>query len=87
VTNVDPPPSPPYGIKPRKRLDIEQPIGAGIRFGPVLLYGLLVIALAGAAIYGAAIAHYPLTSGYVAAPAIGALWFTVRVFMMLNSRK
>ncbi len=82
-----PTPPPNYGIKPRKRLDVEQPIGSGIRFGPVLLYGSLVIALAAAAIYGAAFAHYPLTSGYVAAPAIGALWFTVRLFMILNSRK
>jgi hypothetical protein len=29
----------------------------------------------------------PLMSGWVAAPAIGALWFGLRLFMILGSRR
>lgn len=85
MSDVDPPP--PSGLTPRKRLPIEEPLNIGMRFGPVLLYGSLALALAIVAAYGALVGHYPLMSGYVIAPAIGALWFGLRLFMTLNTRK
>jgi hypothetical protein len=45
------------------------------------------MALAGLAFYMAMVRHMDPTSGYVAAPLIGAVWFGLRLFMSLNSRK
>ena len=85
MTEAEPPPA----MAPRKRTSFEtqRPFGSGAQPAAIALYGLLTLVLGGTAIYGAAIAHYPLTSGYVAAPAIGALWFALRLFMMLSARK
>jgi len=84
MTNDAPPP-----IQPRKKLSFEQerPLGNAVQQGAVLVYALLAVGLAGLAFYMASINHMPLVSGYVAAPAIGAVWFGLRLFMMLNSRK
>lgn len=66
-----------------------QPIafGGAIRSWAVAVYGLLSAGMAGFAFYMNAVEHQPLTSAYVAGPAIGALWFALRVFMVLGSRK
>jgi len=76
-------------IPPRKKLSFEQeqPRGAALQQGTLFLYGVIAIALGGVAFYMAVIDHRPLLSGYVIAPAIGAAWFALRLFMMLNSRK
>lgn len=85
MTNEEPPPV----IPPRKKLPFEQerPTGDARRQAAVFVYGLLAVALAGIAFYMAMVRHMPPTSGYVAAPLIGAVWFGLRLFMSLNSRK
>ena len=64
-----------------------QPFGGAARGGAILMYSLLTLGLAALAVYMAVVAGRALTSGYVAAPAIGAVWFGLRVFMILGSRK
>jgi hypothetical protein len=54
--------------------------------GVVFLYALLTLGLAGLAVYMALGVGHALTSAYVAAPTIGALWFGLRLFMMLGKR-
>lgn len=51
-----------------------------------LFYGAMALGLAGLAVFMSAVQHMPLMSAYVIAPAIGAAWFGLRVFMMLNPR-
>lgn len=79
---------PPH-LPPRRKLDIERPIGLGgvAQQGAVLIYALVTVALIGVALYMAVIEQRPLTSGWVAAPAIGAVWFGLRLFMILGSRR
>lgn len=81
--------APPPIIPPRKKLSFEQqrPAGDARRQGALLVYGLLTVALVGLAFYMAVVRHMEPTSGYVAAPLIGAVWFGLRLFMSLNSRK
>ena len=84
MTNDAPPPV----IPPRKKLPFEEqqrPFGNAMQQGALLIYGLLAVGLAGLAFYNGAVQRLPLA--YVAAPAIGAVWFGLRLFMMLNSRK
>jgi hypothetical protein len=57
-----------------------------VQRGALFLYGMLTAGLAGLAVYMATIVGHALTSAYVAAPAIGALWFGLRLFMMLGKR-
>jgi len=79
------PPSPP----PRQKLDIEQPIGMGsfAKNSAAAIYGFSALILAGVAVYMAVVEQRPLMTGWVAAPAIGAVWFGLRLFMILGSRK
>jgi hypothetical protein len=79
----------PPNLPPRRKLDVEQPIGVGgfARQGAIAIYGLAAIVLAGAALYMAVVEQRPLMSGWVAAPAIGAVWFGLRLFMILGLRK
>lgn len=58
-----------------------------MRGGALFLYAMVTLGLAALAVYMGVIAGHPLTSGYVAAPVIGALWFGLRLFMILGSRK
>jgi hypothetical protein len=76
-------------VPPRRKLDVEQPIGVGgmAKQGAVAIYALAAIVLAGVAVYMAVVEQRPLMSGWVAAPAIGAVWFELRLFMILGSRK
>ncbi|MEQ1617727.1 MAG: hypothetical protein ABL883_05230 [Terricaulis sp.] len=73
---------------PRKRPHFE-PIGFGstLRSGGLILYGALVAAMAGIAGYNYAVQGQPAASVYVAGPTIGALWFGLRLFMIMGSRK
>lgn len=58
-----------------------------VQRGAVVMYALAAVALVGVALYMAVAEQRPLVSGWVAAPAIGALWFGLRLFMILGSRK
>lgn len=75
--------------EPRKARTTLEPISLGgtLRQGMVFVYAALAVGLAGLAVYMGAIEGHPLVGGYVAAPAIGALWFGLRWFMILGSRK
>lgn len=79
----------PPDLPKRRRLDIERPIGVGgmVQNGAIVMYALTTIALLGLALYMAVVEQRPLMSGWVAAPAIGAIWFGLRLFMILGSRK
>jgi len=82
MTDVEPP------REPRERPRYE-PIRMGgvVKRSALLVYGLLAIGLAGLAAWMATIGQRDITSMYVAAPAIGALWFGLRVFMLLGPRR
>lgn len=85
MTGASPPPDP---LRPRARLPFEpNAFGGGVRSVGVVIYALLALGLGGLALYNGLVSGLPLTSGYVAAPAIGALWFGLRLFMIVNSRK
>lgn len=77
-----PPPMP-----QREKLAVERQIGSPsvAKNGALFLYGELTIALLGLALYMALVERQPLMSGYVAAPAIGAMWFALRLFMTWGS--
>ncbi len=79
MSDADPP-----NLPPRKRLDVEQPIGVGgaAQRGAVFVYAIVTVALIGVGLYMALIEQRPLTSPWVAAPAIGAVWFALRLFMI-----
>lgn len=79
---------PPRDGRAKGRLPFEEkPFGGAVQRGAVLLYGVLTAGLVGLALYMWQVVGHPLVSGYVAAPAIGAVWFGLRLFMMMGSRK
>lgn len=87
MANPEPPPPPPSPLRTKSRLPFEEkPFRAGPKNARMFLYGVLTLGLGGLATYMAVVMHMPLTSGYVAAPAVGAIWFGLRTFMSLNSR-
>lgn len=59
--------------------------GALRRIGPTV-YGVLMLGLAGLAGYMHLVQDHALTSAYVVAPGVGALWFALRLFMTLAPR-
>jgi hypothetical protein len=60
--------------------------GRPLQRGAIFLYAVLALGLAALAVYMTVVVGHALTSAYVAAPAIGALWFGLRLFMMLGKR-
>jgi hypothetical protein len=64
----------------------ENPFRAAARPGVLLVYAALTAGLVGVALYMALVERHALTSGYVAGPGIGALWFALRLFMIWGSR-
>jgi hypothetical protein len=88
MTDVDPPPPPPSDLpRTKTRLPFEpNPFGSTVQRGAIFLYGVITAALAAVAVYMFARVGHPLFSGYVLAPAIGAIWFGLRLFMMLAKR-
>ena len=80
--SVEPPPN----LPPRRKRDFERPLGGGA-LNPVrlLIYGVITAVLIGLALYMALVAHHALTSPYVIAPAVGAVWFALRLFMIWSS--
>jgi hypothetical protein len=80
---------PPQNGLPRRkgRLPFEEnPFGSAVQRGAFFVYGALTVGLLGVALYMAMVVGHPLTSAYVAGPAIGALWFALRVFMIWGSK-
>lgn len=63
---------------------IESPL-SGNR-GKLFLFSVLAIACAGLAGYMYAVQHFPWTDMRVIGPAIGAVWFGLRVFMAAAPR-
>ena len=79
-----PPPNP---LTNRRRVEFEQmsmPLTGGK--GKTLLFASIVLACAGAAGYMFFVQNMPWTDMRVIAPAIGALWFGLRLFMTLTPR-
>ncbi|HCK84927.1 MAG TPA: hypothetical protein DHW63_10555 [Hyphomonadaceae bacterium] len=78
--------SPPEPPRPRVRFE---PIRFGVAAGGarVALYGAIVVVMVTLAGYMILIEGHPLASPYAIGPAIGALWFALRLFMILSSRK
>lgn len=62
------------------------PGGGGLKRASLAIYTVLVVVLIGVAVYMGAIVGHPLTSPYVVAPVVGALWFGLRLFMTLAPR-
>lgn len=81
MSETPPPPEP--GPRPR-----YEPIRMGgmVKRSAIVIYGLLAVGLAATAVYMATIGQRDIMSMYVAAPAIGSLWFGLRVFMMMGPR-
>ena len=80
-----PPPNDP--LAPRRRVEFEpmpMPFTGGQ--GKTLLFVCILAACAGLAAYMYFVQHMPWTDMRVAAPAVGALWFGLRLFMTLTPR-
>ncbi|HWA00875.1 MAG TPA: hypothetical protein VG841_11240 [Caulobacterales bacterium] len=71
----------------KTRLPFERrPSQAKGNVGKIALFALIAVGCAGAAGYGALVAHFPLTDMRVIAPGVGALWFALRIFMLTTPR-
>lgn len=80
---------PPPLYRPQRRQSYEpQRIGgaSNVRRVGGVVYAILALLLAGVAVYMAVIERHPLASPYVAAPAVGAAWFALRLFMTMAPR-
>lgn len=75
-----------YTPPPRRQWEPKPLLGGGVQSGAVILYALLTLGLIGVAVWMGLVERRPLVSGWVAAPAIGAFWFGLRLFMMLGKR-
>jgi hypothetical protein len=72
---------------PRNRRPTPEPIQLmGGQGGRLFILVLLAVACGGAAAYMALVQHMPLTDMRVVAPAIGAMWFGLRIFMNLTPK-
>jgi hypothetical protein len=73
--------------RPKMRLPFE-PIQSPLsgQSGKVFLFAVLAIVCAAAAAYMALVERLPWTDMRVVGPAIGALWFGLRVFMSLTPK-
>jgi hypothetical protein len=76
--------------KAKTRLPFEKErlsVQGGAKSASLVLYALLAIACAGAALYMGLVVRHPVLSAYVMAPAIGAVWFLTRLVMMLSPKR
>lgn len=85
MTDAEPPRPDLPRIKGRLPFD-PNPFGRSVQRGAIYLYAVIAAILVAVAVYMGAVVGHPLFSGYVLAPAIGALWFGLRLFMMLTKR-
>lgn len=78
--------TPPPNLPPRRKLAVEQQLGArALNGGRLLIYALVTVVLVGLAGYNAMVRQLDLTSPYVIGPAIGAVWFGLRLVMIWSS--
>ena len=83
----DTPPPPPNPLENRRRVEFQQipmPFTGGQ--GKTLAFLSIIVVCAGAAAYMFFVQRMPWTDMRVIAPAIGALWFGLRLFMTLTPR-
>ena len=78
---------PPELPRPKARLPFE-PVQSPLsgQSGKVFLFAVLGVVCAAAAAYMALVERLPWTDMRVVGPAIGALWFGLRVFMSLTPK-
>ena len=79
------PEAPAPAWRTRQPLTIS-PFGGAGRGAMTIVYAVLAVGLTGFALYMGLGERHPLTSAQVAAPAIGAAWFALRLMMMLGPR-
>ena len=78
--------SPSPNLPPRKKLAVERQLaGAALNSGKLMIYALITVVLAGLAAYNALVHQMDWTSPYVIAPAVGAVWFALRLFMIWSA--
>jgi hypothetical protein len=86
-----PPPTPPAPLPRIKgRLPFEPvraPFAGGLKSGAVFLYAALALGLVCVALYMNLVLRHPLISAHVMAPAVGAAWFGLRLFMTLTPKE
>ena len=83
----DTPPTNP--LEKRRRVEyapMAMPFTGGGQQGKTLLFVVIVFVCAGASAYMYFVQHMPLTDMRVIGPAMGALWFVLRLFMTLTPR-
>ncbi len=78
--------SPPEPPRPRVRYEPIR-FGAAAGGARVAIYGAIVAVMVALGGYMILIEEHSLASPYVMGPAIGAVWFSLRLFMILSSRK
>lgn len=78
--------SPPEPPRPRVRFE---PIRFGVAAGGarVAIYGAIVAVMIVLGGYMSFVKGHDFGSPYVIGPAIGAAWFSLRLFMMMSGRK
>ncbi|MFT3726679.1 MAG: hypothetical protein QM759_02515 [Terricaulis sp.] len=85
MTHTNPPP--PQSPYPKRRIAYEpmpMPFSGGR--GKSLMFASVVVGCAGLAVYMYFVQHMPAMDPRVIAPAVGALWFGVRLFMTLTPK-
>ena len=65
----------------------DLPTSGAVRRVAVFVYAALAVGLLGLALYSGLVLGRPLTSAYVVAPAIGAVWFGLRLLMLRAPKK
>lgn len=83
--SAEPPPEPELP-RVKSRLPFEAAPKPNLRASSLAVYGVLTVGMIALALYTAFVLRLPPTSGYVAGPAIGALWFGLRLFMIWGSK-
>lgn len=80
--------TPPDPTEPPRRARFEPiSLSGAARTGRLWLYAAAVVCFVAVAGYMFVIDRQPISSPYVAAPSIGALWFGLRFFMMFGAGK
>ncbi|MBI1250202.1 MAG: hypothetical protein GC189_01870 [Alphaproteobacteria bacterium] len=74
----------PLHVRTRLPFETDQPQSRAGSPGAGVFYALLAVGGAGLAAYMALIEHRPIMSGYVLAPAFGAVWFLLRAVMSMR---
>jgi hypothetical protein len=80
-------PSPPDPLASRRRVEFQpMPLPFTGGRGKTMMFLIILAVCAGASAFMFFVQHMPLSDMRVIAPAIGALWFGLRLFMTLTPR-